>query len=453
MKKFRWIILFTLISSIGISIFYLLPKKQSPLNILIISTCSLRYDLLRAYQPQANILSNLDKFFENSFVVSDPVNETSWASVAGHLLNLTPQFVNENGYNAIGESWNEEQISWGAGVEKASPFHIEDKFHPLVKNDFKNIKEKLNNRKDWPFILEMHITDLHFPYGRNLYDQPILGRLSLEDRSYINEFKSKMDIMPDRLAFALLLAPVGREELRELVLKSKYAPMIKDLKQKRLTYAGLVNNRRLMDEWKKSPFYETDRAVLKKVYIEKAKAFDEKIKSFLNYLEDENITDNTVIVFSGDHGEAFGDHGYFIHGETVFDEMIKYPLMIKFPDMKKSESLNIQFNQKNIMEVTAGIMNKSITKDNFVQIMKEKFESPQIISKTCGKSLFSVRYKNEWKWIINFKNNRKFLYNLKNDPEEKNNVIEGNERIAFDMKDLFLNQFEILENENHANCY
>lgn len=453
MKKAKWIFFLLILSGISISSLYRIYKNPPRLNILIISTCSLRYDLLRAYQPQTNVLPNLNKFFEKSFAVSNPVNETSWASVAGHLVGLTPHLLKEFGYNALGEPWNEEQIRWGANVEKASPYHVEDKFYPLMKNDFDDIKKKLVNEGTWPFLLEMHISDLHFPYGRNLYDKTIFGRLSSEDRSYINEYVTKMSILPERIAFALLLAPVGREKLRDLVLNSKYAPMIKGLGQQRLTYAGLVNNRRLIDEWKKSPFYEADRAILKKVYIEKVKAYDEKINNLLKFLDEKRIAENTVIIFTGDHGEAFGEHGSFIHGETVFDEMVKFPLLIKFPGMIKSEPINIQFNQKNIMEVTAGIMNGSLTKENFAQVMKEKFDSPQIISKTCGKSQFSVRHKSEWKWIINFKNNQKYLYNLKNDPAEMNNVIDSNARIAFDLNDLFLNQFEILENEKHLNCY
>jgi arylsulfatase A-like enzyme len=38
-----------------------------------------------------------------------------------------------------------------------------------------------------------------------------------------------------------------------------------------------------------------------------------------------------LIIISSDHGEAFYEHQDFLHGNTVYDEIIKIPLIIKFP--------------------------------------------------------------------------------------------------------------------------
>ena len=45
------------------------------------------------------------------------------------------------------------------------------------------------------------------------------------------------------------------------------------------------------------------------------------------------LADDTLLVVSGDHGEAFGEHGNRIHGFTVFDEETRIPLLIVNPKL------------------------------------------------------------------------------------------------------------------------
>ena len=46
--------------------------------------------------------------------------------------------------------------------------------------------------------------------------------------------------------------------------------------------------------------------------------------------------DDALIVFVSDHGEEFLDHGGFGHSVTVFDEMVRVPLIVKFPGNRKA---------------------------------------------------------------------------------------------------------------------
>jgi arylsulfatase A-like enzyme len=40
---------------------------------------------------------------------------------------------------------------------------------------------------------------------------------------------------------------------------------------------------------------------------------------------------NTTLVVTADHGEEFGDHGGMLHGHTLFDELIRVPLLVRGP--------------------------------------------------------------------------------------------------------------------------
>lgn len=44
--------------------------------------------------------------------------------------------------------------------------------------------------------------------------------------------------------------------------------------------------------------------------------------------------DNTLLIITADHGEAFGEHGYRWHPYCPYDEVIRIPLIMKFPGNK-----------------------------------------------------------------------------------------------------------------------
>ena len=60
-------------------------------------------------------------------------------------------------------------------------------------------------------------------------------------------------------------------------------------------------------------------------------------------LRNTGLYDQTMIVFLSDHGEEFYDHGGWGHGHSLYDESLKVPLIVKFPQSKyhgsKSESI------------------------------------------------------------------------------------------------------------------
>ena len=41
--------------------------------------------------------------------------------------------------------------------------------------------------------------------------------------------------------------------------------------------------------------------------------------------------DHTMFIIVADHGEEFWDHGDFEHGHTLYDELVRVPLILKFP--------------------------------------------------------------------------------------------------------------------------
>jgi len=57
---------------------------------------------------------------------------------------------------------------------------------------------------------------------------------------------------------------------------------------------------------------------------------DQQFGRFIEEVKKRGIYDDAVIFFVGDHGEEFQDHGGWLHGRSVFDELIHVPMVVKF---------------------------------------------------------------------------------------------------------------------------
>ena len=59
---------------------------------------------------------------------------------------------------------------------------------------------------------------------------------------------------------------------------------------------------------------------------------DAQIQRILEKLKSDHAFDNTLIVISADHGEELWDHGSFFHGQSLYEELLHIPLIVKLPD-------------------------------------------------------------------------------------------------------------------------
>ncbi len=61
---------------------------------------------------------------------------------------------------------------------------------------------------------------------------------------------------------------------------------------------------------------------------------DQEFGRFVAALKERGLYQRATIIFLSDHGEEFLDHGKWLHGRSVFDELIRVPLLVKFPDQR-----------------------------------------------------------------------------------------------------------------------
>jgi arylsulfatase A-like enzyme len=76
---------------------------------------------------------------------------------------------------------------------------------------------------------------------------------------------------------------------------------------------------------------EAELEVFRNVYEDMIYYNDHHFGSLIDVLKDLGLYDDSLIVVTGDHGEAFGEHGFNGHAGVPFDEQIRVPLIMKFP--------------------------------------------------------------------------------------------------------------------------
>ena len=78
---------------------------------------------------------------------------------------------------------------------------------------------------------------------------------------------------------------------------------------------------------------ERERKNIIGLYDAEIRYTDEKlIKPLIMKLKETGLYDQTTLILTSDHGEEFYDHHGWEHGHSLYDELLKVPLIIKFSD-------------------------------------------------------------------------------------------------------------------------
>jgi len=161
---------------------------------------------------------------------------------------------------------------------------------------------------------------------------------------------------------------------------------------------------------------------------------DNKVGQILNELKRFNLMEDTIIMFTSDHGEMLGEHGMWFK-RTYYDPAMKIPLIISFPKQYQSNIVN---EVVSLMDVTATILDiadipdieewmDSLDGKSLVPLLNgnSKDWKNEAISEYCGEGaikpmvmLRQGRYK-----YVHVHDHEPLLFDLENDPHEMNNLI------------------------------
>jgi arylsulfatase A-like enzyme len=78
---------------------------------------------------------------------------------------------------------------------------------------------------------------------------------------------------------------------------------------------------------------------LSRLYDGEVRYLDEHLGQLFDWLRDEGLYDDALIVLTADHGEEFQEHGGWWHGQTLYQEQIAVPLIVKLPGNAQAGSV------------------------------------------------------------------------------------------------------------------
>jgi arylsulfatase A-like enzyme len=78
------------------------------------------------------------------------------------------------------------------------------------------------------------------------------------------------------------------------------------------------------------------RRALREAYAGAVRAADAQIGAVVRLLEERGLAASTLLVVTADHGEEFWEHGGVEHGHTLYDELVRVPLVVRGPGCRRA---------------------------------------------------------------------------------------------------------------------
>ena len=140
-----------------------------------------------------------------------------------------------------------------------------------------------------------------------------------------------------------------------------------------------------------------------KDYLRCIAGIDENVGRILNYLDEQGLAENTVVIYTGDQGFFLGEHGWF-DKRLMYEECLRMPFVIRYPK-----------------EIKPGTDNKDITLNiDFAPLFLD-YAGMDKPSQMQGES-FRSNLRNETGTKNESRTPEWELYDLKEDPMEMKNL-------------------------------
>ncbi|HEY8456012.1 MAG TPA: sulfatase-like hydrolase/transferase [Actinopolymorphaceae bacterium] len=84
---------------------------------------------------------------------------------------------------------------------------------------------------------------------------------------------------------------------------------------------------------------------VKAAYYAMVTLVDDEVARILTALEEEGLADNTLVVFTSDHGEMLGDHQLMLKGPMMYECAVRVPLIMRWPGVLPAGERRREFVQ------------------------------------------------------------------------------------------------------------
>ncbi|HIS68385.1 MAG TPA: sulfatase [Candidatus Gallacutalibacter stercoravium] len=221
---------------------------------------------------------------------------------------------------------------------------------------------------------------------------------------------------------------------------AKYLERFKDV-QFELPPNYLPENDPHADDWAK--LSKEERAELTewmRVYYAMVANVDDNFGRLLQAVEDMGLKDDTIVVFTSDHGELFGAHGR--RAKNIFyEEAVRIPFLIRWPGrIPAGEKCDVCLNTVDIMPTLLHMMGLPIPSgvegmDVSERLMGRPGPEPDAALMMCTGPTATFADGNEWRalrdkqytYAVFHVDGQELLFNNVQDPYQMNNLADQQE--------------------------
>ena len=175
---------------------------------------------------------------------------------------------------------------------------------------------------------------------------------------------------------------------------------------------------------------------------------DDQVQRILSCLEQNGLSDNTIVIFSTDHGDMLGSHRLFNKGFHMYEETHHIPLVIRWPGVTSAgttcdEFVNLVDLMPTFLEIGGAEIPNNLDGRSIVPLLTgEDVEDwpDDVFAEFHGyeATLATVRMvrTDSWKYVYNPYSEDE-LYDMKSDPHELHNLAThlGYKHVLRRMKD------------------
>jgi arylsulfatase A-like enzyme len=269
---------------------------------------------------------------------TNPVGFDHWEIFPGQGSYYNPVFIQMDGSKQRFEGYatdltTQKAIDWLDGRDKSKPF-------------FLMCQHKAPHRTFSPAMRHLgSFDDVEIPEPKTLFDNYYDRHASLAnnemeiDRHFDWAYDAKIrknergDVQlpkPDRYGTPEYnrMTPAQKKEW-DAHFSPHNQQFLKDFASGKLTQKDIVR-------WKYRRYMRN--------YLSTVKAVDESVGQMLDYLDDNDLADNTIVIYSSDQGFFLGEHGWY-DKRWMFEESFRMPFLLRWPGGVKPGSRPAQLIQ------------------------------------------------------------------------------------------------------------
>jgi len=427
-------------------------------NLILITIDSLRADHVGSYGHNRSVTPTLDRLAEEGVQFTNAVSTASHTKDAfpGMFSSVLPSVqgkhhldgsyeplavsLSNTGYETIGY----HSTPMMASYDYAAGF---DEFEDLADSS-PTSKTNQNIAELVPSSLIKPLHRIVKRYGRTNGIDSVDSRASAEEATdaavkYLNRHNEPFCLFVHYMDVHTPYWPP-----REYI--DQYANQIPDIQIEKLNNHLLANKDSIHGN--PNAISDLDLNKVQRLYDAAIRYVDDSIERLLETASHQDLLNDSLVVITADHGEEFRDHSGFFHGQKLYEELVRVPLVCWGSGIPQ-QTIDVQISHLGLMPTILKHLGHDVpqtaTGASYASLFSnkeggEEFALAETTIKRLGQDAGRVimcRHESGMKLIYNeeipeWGTEQWELYDLMEDPNEQNNIFDSNYgRVVSQMKE------------------